>query len=106
MARCRPERPQFTTASERQVWTALRDQLRPEDVLLANLRITDHVKDHELDIVVVLPGAGVVVVEVKGGSIWHDGTHWMQDWQGRPKVIHPVDQARDCLLYTSEAADE
>jgi hypothetical protein len=35
--------------------------LRPQDVLYANLRITDDRKDHEADLVVVLPGSELVV---------------------------------------------
>jgi hypothetical protein len=92
---CRPESPRFTTASERKVWTRLRDQLRPADLLCANLRITDQAKDHEADLVVAMPGAGVAVIEVKGGSVWHDGTSWQQDLRnGTSRRIHPVDQAR------------
>jgi len=70
----RPELPAFTTAGERKVWTLLRDQLRDEDLLLANLRITDRRKDHEIDIAVVLPGAAIVTVEVKGSTVWHDAS--------------------------------
>jgi Nuclease-related domain/UvrD-like helicase C-terminal domain len=91
---CVPERPRFTSASERQVWKLLRQQLRPHDVLYANLRITDDLMDHEADLVVVLPGAGLVVVEIKGGEVWHDGQSWWQRRAG-PVRIHPVDQARD-----------
>lgn len=96
MPTCQPEDPQFATGSERLVWAKLRDQLRPDDLLLSNLRISDHAKDHELDVVVALPGAGVVVVEVKGGSVWHDGTGWRQDRSSTStRTIRPVDQARD-----------
>lgn len=73
----------------------LREQLRPHDVLYANLRITDDLMDHEADLVVVLPAAGLVVVEVKGGEVWHDGQSWWQRRAGQPVRIHPVDQARD-----------
>src|SRR5436190_1649726 len=61
-----PQEPRFTTASEREVWERLVRQLGPSDVVAANLRLTDEDKDHELDLVVLMPGAGVVVVEVKG----------------------------------------
>lgn len=94
MPRCIPEQPRFPTASERQVWELLCSQLRPHDVLMSNVRITNHEKDHELDLVVLTPGAGIVVVEVKGGSVWHDGVDWRQAAGNRDKVIRPVDQAR------------
>jgi len=92
---CVPEQPRFTTASERQVWKLLREQLRPQDVLYANLHITDDHMDHEADLVAVLPGAGLVVVEIKGGEVWHDGESWWQRRGGQLVPIHPVDQARN-----------
>ena len=91
----RPESPAFTTPGERTVWNLLREQLRDEDLLLANLRITDRDKDYEIDIAVVLPGAAVVTVEVKGSRVWHDGKNWLQEFDGKPRRIRPVDQARD-----------
>ncbi|HEX8973800.1 NERD domain-containing protein [Oryzihumus sp.] len=92
---CDPAEPLFTTESERHVWETLRDTLRQEDRLLANLRLTDHTKDHEADLVVLMPGAGVVVVEVKGGSVHHDGHSWQQTARGETRVIDPVRQVRD-----------
>lgn len=91
---CQPEDPRFTTASERKVWTVLRQTLGPADLLLSNIRISDRAKDHELDLVVGIAGVGFVVVEVKGSSVWHDGTDWRQE-RGKTVTIHPVDQARD-----------
>ena len=46
-----PEHPKFETTTEREVWEVLRAGLGPDDVLMANLRLTDEVKDHEADIV-------------------------------------------------------
>lgn len=88
-----PLEPNFTTASERQVWAGLRDGLGADDVLIANLRLTDELQDHEADIVVVMPDFGVLVLEVKGSSVWYD-EGWIQTVAGESKWIHPVDQAR------------
>ena len=42
----------------------------PDDwTILANLRLTDEKKDWEFDLVVLMPDVGVVVAEVKGGSV-------------------------------------
>ncbi|MGZ5416245.1 MAG: NERD domain-containing protein [Nocardioides sp.] len=91
-----PEDPRFTTESERQVWARLRDSLTPGAVLLANFRITDEAKDHESDLVVLMPEVGVVVVEVKGGSVWCDDAGWHQRLtSGHERRIDPVSQARD-----------
>lgn len=91
-----PEQPRFATDSERLVWERLRDTLPPGAVLLANFRITDDTKDHEADLVVLLPDVGVVVVEVKGGSVWCDAAGWHQTLtSGRVRRIDAVGQARD-----------
>jgi len=89
-----PQEPRFTTDSERLVWERLRDSLPAEATLLANFRITDETKDHECDLVVLMPEVGVVVVEVKGGSVWLDEAGWHQTLQsGRVKHIDPIEQA-------------
>lgn len=90
-----PEDPRFTTDSERMVWERLRDTLRPEDTLIANLRFTDTRKDHEADLVVVMPDAGVVVVEVKGAGVRIEDGKWSIKRNGKRKAIDPVAQARD-----------
>ncbi len=94
MVRLIPEEPTFTTTSEREVWDRLRRGLRPEDVLIANLRLTDEVKDHEADLVVLMPDIGALVVEVKGGSVWHDEGGWRQTRRGQDVRIDPVTQVR------------
>lgn len=94
MVRLIPEEPTFTTSSEREVWERLRDTLGADDVLMANLRLTDEAKDHEIDLVVLMPDVGVMVLEVKGGSVWYDDGWWIKR-DGKPARIRPVDQARD-----------
>jgi hypothetical protein len=92
-ARCFPDNPTFQTGSEREVWERLRDTLPSGSILVANLRITDAHKDHEADLVALVPGAGAIVVEVKGGSVWYDGS-WHVSTRSRVREIRPVDQAR------------
>ncbi|EFQ84259.1 hypothetical protein HMPREF0063_10975 [Aeromicrobium marinum DSM 15272] len=89
-----PQDPNFVNATERRVWTALRDQLGPRDLLIANQAFTTRARDHELDIAVVLDGSGVVVVEVKGGSVWCEDGHWWQAHRGGDHRIDPVGQAK------------
>lgn len=90
-----PAEPTFTTRSERKVWEALRDQLGDDDVLIAGLRISSQGKDHEIDLAVVFAYAGIVVVEVKGSSVWCDEQGWWIDRGGRTQSIDPVTQARE-----------
>jgi len=94
VSRLIPEQPAFTTESEREVWERLRDGVGPDDVLLANLRLTDEVKDHEADLVLLMPEVGIVVIEVKGSSVWRDDTGWWQQRRGQPVRIDPVEQVR------------
>lgn len=91
-----PEDPRFTTESERAVWLLLRDALRPQDTLIANYRLTDVTKDHEADLVVVMPDVGVVVVEVKGAGIGLRDGRWTMVRDGAESPVDPVAQARDC----------
>ena len=80
MSGCRlvPGEPRFETASEEHVWRVLGAALPEHAVLIANFRITDETKDHEADLIVLMPGVGVLVVEVKGGSVWRDADGWHQ----------------------------
>jgi hypothetical protein len=82
-------------ASERSTYQALIDQLEPNDLVVPGQRVTDHLKDHEVDFVVAIEGAGIVCVEVKGGEVWHDGENWRQIRGGREHKIEPVRQARE-----------
>lgn len=94
-ARCIPEQPTFVTASERQVWERLREGLPGDCVLLANVRLTDEEKDHEVDLLVLIPEAGFVVLEVKGGSVWREPDGWRIRRGEVVERCDPVTQARD-----------
>lgn len=90
-----PNDPRLANDAERKVYRALLDQLDGGDVIVAGQRVTDHQKDHEIDFVVAIAGAGIICVEVKGGEVWHDGANWLQrSRSGRIKVIDPVRQVR------------
>jgi len=95
MVRLIPEEPRFTTTSEREVWDRLRVGLGADDVLIANFRLTDQDKDYEADLIVLMPELGVLVLEVKGGSVWHDEGGWWVKRSGRDERSWPVDQARE-----------
>jgi len=90
-----PDEHPRLNASERSTYQALIDQLEPNDLVVPGQRVTDHLKDHEVDFVVAIEGAGIVCIEVKGGEVWHDGEAWRQIRGGRERTIHPVRQARE-----------
>jgi hypothetical protein len=88
--------PRLANAAERRVWQAFVDQLEADDLVIPGQRVTDHLKDHEVDFVVAIEGAGIVCLEVKGGEVWHDGSGWWQRRRdGRVREIEPVRQARE-----------
>lgn len=89
--RCLPEAPYFghDTGGERRVWEALQASLPAEAVLVHSLQLSADTR-READLVVVWPGVGTVVIEVKGGKVEHRGRQWLQN--GRP-MKDPVDQA-------------
>ncbi len=97
MATSIPDQPTFVTPSERDVWQRVRAQLGDDCILLANYRLSDRDKDHEADLVVLMPGSGIVIVEVKGSHVWvePDG-QWMIE-RGGAKPIDPVRQSREAL---------
>jgi hypothetical protein len=96
MVRVVGETPRFAHESERLVWDALCSTVGHDTVLLPNLRLTSALKDHELDVVVIMPGVGIVVVEVKGGSVSVDPQgRWWTGGGSRRSRIRPVEQCRD-----------
>ena len=90
-----PDTPRLANGAERTVWQALTEQLQDDDLVIAGQRVTDHLKDHEIDFVIAIGGAGIVCVEVKGGEVWHDGTGWRQKRGNYEYDIEPVRQARE-----------
>lgn len=93
-----PDAPRMANTSERKVWQLLNEQLSQGDLLVASQRVTDHLKDHEIDFVVAIEGAGILCVEVKGGEVWHDGAGWRQrSSRGDTKTIEPVRQVRESM---------
>ncbi len=84
-ARGIPENPQFATESEREVWQRAHRKGNDDWMVLANVRLTDEKKDHEVDLIVLMPDVGVVVAEVKGGSVFvEDGAVAATDVTARP----------------------
>ena len=98
-----PDDPRLANDTERRVWKALKDQLGEGDLVIAGQRVTDHLKDHEIDFVVAIEGAGIVCVEVKGGEVTHNGQVWLQRLHsGKIKTIEPVRQVRQARYALRE----
>jgi hypothetical protein len=96
------ETPRLANDAERNVYQALLAQLEPNDRVVPGQRVTDHLKDHEVDFVVAIEGAGILCLEVKGGDVWHDGDTWRQQRGGQDHKIDPVRQAREACYALRE----
>ena len=94
-AKVYPPNPIFRSSGERAVFDALLPQLSDEDVVFANLEISDvEAGDVEIDLAVLLKDHGLVVVEVKGAHITHNGYSWIQSDPSGSREINPAGQAR------------
>lgn len=95
-ARLIPQEPVYASFSERRFATSLREQLPEDAVLFANQRFTDRDGDREADLILLWPGHGIAVIEVKGGLIHLVDGQWRQPWSNPKgwKPIDPVEQAR------------
>jgi hypothetical protein len=100
------ETPRLANAAERTVYRALLDQFQPNDRVIPGQRVTDHLKDHEVDFVVAIEGAGIVCLEVKGGEVWHGGETWWQKRRGHEHKITPVRQAREACYALREYVEK
>lgn len=90
VARSIPAQPTFSTRSHHDVWRRLVDQLRPQDVVLADLRLIGAQQDHRIDFLVLMPDVGIMVVEVQGGRIFTKGIDWYQLGTGGDRRITPI----------------
>lgn len=90
-----PHSPDFADESERIVWDALASTLRDEDVLMHGVRFTDReAGEVEIDLLVLMPDIGAVVIEVKGGFVRYAEGGWTQSDGRTTHSIDPVGQAR------------
>jgi len=81
--------------SEQIAREALLKHLRPQDALLSGVRFHDYREgDIEIDLLVLMPDAGIAVVEVKGGRVSFANGKWWTTGKGDPAQIDPVGQAR------------
>ena len=103
MSRVPHDQPDLTTDSEKAVWEALCDQVGPDDLLLANVRVTHRGEDREVDFLVGFAGLGVVAIEVKGRSIRYDGERWTIERKGRRVEVDPVAQARQGMYAVRDS---
>ena len=102
-----PEEPEFESPAERVVWESLKGGLPSGSVLIANQRFTTRKGDVEADLIVGVPGAGFAVVEVKGGTVTHDGRTWRQSGgKAVNRAIKPIDQGRRAKYALRDYLDE
>ncbi|MGP9734844.1 NERD domain-containing protein [Brachybacterium sp. AOP42-C2-15] len=91
-----PAQPDFASTAEERVWEHLRDQLPDDAVMIAGQRLTTGGEEIEADLLVLWPGIGMAVIEVKGGRISvQEGRWYQEDRSGRRELKKsPIDQAQ------------
>jgi hypothetical protein len=84
-----------TTKSEVLIRRILSDQLVQGETLIEGIRFTDPKHgDVEIDFLILIPGSGVAVVEVKGGVVSFQDGQWLTTTKGGSRRISPIEQAR------------
>lgn len=96
-ARLIPPEPTYTNFSERRFAETLRSQLPDDAVMFANQRFTDRHGDREADVIILWPGHGIAVIEVKGGLIQLIDGQWRQPWSSDARGWRPVDPVAQAL---------
>ncbi|GAA1052655.1 AAA family ATPase [Dietzia natronolimnaea] len=97
MPRVIPDTPVYGHPSEEKVVELLRDQLSDDSLIVVGQRVSTAEKEHEVDVLVAMPGAGIVAMEIKAGSITIEDGRWRQGTGGKQHTIDPVTQCRDAL---------
>ncbi|MGP9844116.1 NERD domain-containing protein [Brachybacterium sp. 107] len=91
-----PDSPEFASEAERVVWEHLAAQLPGNALLIAGQRVTAAGEEIEADLLVLWPGIGMAVIEVKGGQVSLRGGRWLQsDRKGTHELPRsPIEQAQ------------
>ncbi|HHX85888.1 MAG TPA: AAA family ATPase [Actinomycetales bacterium] len=97
MPRVLPSEPSYGHPSEEKVVDLLREQLDDDALVVVGQRVSTDEKEHEVDILVAMPGAGIVAIEVKAGQIAVEDGQWWQGSGSARRRIDPVTQVRDAL---------
>ena len=92
-----PKQPDFNdSTAEEVVWNALRRQLPDGVTIIHGQRLTGDDKDVEIDLLILWPGVGIAVIEVKGGRVdVVDGKWFTSGAQGKRSRLPepPLEQA-------------
>ena len=87
-------------SSEDRFLNAAKRELPDDWTVIHGLRIKagKPLRDQEIDFVVIDPGRGVLIIEVKGGGIERNGNNWYSnDRHGvRHSISDPIEQANNC----------
>lgn len=93
-----PDNPAYGHPSEETVVRLLREQLSEDSLIVVGQRVSTAAKEHEVDVLVAMPGAGIVAMEIKAGQITVDGeARWVQGSGTKQHTIDPVTQCREAL---------
>ena len=114
-----PTDPSWANPTEQAVWQRLVEQAPDHWTVIANLvispppdRVGDRVegeadREYEVDLLVLMPDLGAVVLEVKGGSVFVDDRgRWRQGIGSSEHAIDPVRQVMKAKYQTRAYVEE
>ena len=110
MPRTFPEQPDFASTAEQVVWEHLVAQLPDAAAVIHGQRVIADGEEIEADLLVLWPGVGLAVIEVKGGRISLEQGRWLQsDRRGSHELARsPIEQAQrakhEILAYLNNAS--
>lgn len=105
-----PPSPTFASTAEQTTWDHLAAQLPDDATLIAGQRITAGGEEVEMDLLVLWPGLGVAVLEVKGGTVSVRDGEWLQSDRGGAHTLQrsPIEQAQrarhELIRYLNDRA--
>lgn len=105
-----PGSPKFASEAERLVWEHLAAQLPGNAVLIAGQRVTAGGEEIEADLLVLWPGIGLAVIEVKGGQVSLRDGRWLQSDRTGSHALprSPIEQAQrakhEIIRYLNDTA--
>ena len=98
MPTLRPKFPNFQSKGEKAVWEILKQKLPNNSTIFQNQKLNLYGKSLEIDTLVVMPGHGIVCIEVKGGKVdlLADG-NIRTYYNGTSEIVNPENQCTDYL---------
>lgn len=104
MPSLRPEFPNFQSKGEKLVWEILKNELPNNSTIFQNQKLSLFGRSMEIDTFIVMPGHGMVCIEVKGGQVelLPDG-YIKTNYHGTTETVNPEKQCDEYISALKNA---